>query len=70
MSHHLDTPLAAKPGRLLIDGLLTGDAARDDAADAPEAMLSLVTNAAVPAGLTPSTNSQRRKDSFPYVVKA
>jgi len=65
MSHHLDTPLAAKPGRLL-----TGDAARDDAADAPEAMLSLVTNAAVPAGLTPSTNSQRRKDSFPYVVKA
>jgi len=38
--------------------------------NAPEAMLSLVTNSAVPSGLQPSVASHLRRDSFPYVVPA
>ena len=36
--------------------------------NAPEAMLSLVTNTAVPSGLTPSVAKNVRASSFPYVV--
>jgi cysteine synthase len=38
--------------------------------NAPEAMLSLVTNMAVPAGLKPSVASGQRHSAFPYVVPA
>ncbi|MBR7830914.1 DUF4331 family protein [Actinospica sp. MGRD01-02] len=38
--------------------------------NAPEAMLSLVTNMGVPAGLTPATAAQARRAEFPYVVPA
>ncbi|WP_181802109.1 DUF4331 family protein [Streptomyces shenzhenensis] len=38
--------------------------------NAPEAMLSLVTNTAVPSGLKPSVAQHSRTDSFPYVVPA
>jgi hypothetical protein len=38
--------------------------------NAPEAMLSLVLNTAVPSGLTPAIASQLRRQSFPYVVAA
>ena len=38
--------------------------------NAPEVMLSLVTNTAVPAGLRPSVAEQQRTDRFPYVVPA
>jgi len=38
--------------------------------NAPEAMLSLVLNAAVPSGLTPSVASNLRAATFPYVVPA
>ena len=38
--------------------------------NAPEAMLSLVTNTAVPSGLTPSVAKDQRAASFPYVVPA
>ena len=38
--------------------------------NAPEAMLSLVTNTAVPSGLQPSVAAHLRRDSFPYVVPA
>jgi hypothetical protein len=38
--------------------------------NAPEAMLSLVTNTAVPSGLKPSVSKQLRRSSFPYVVPA
>jgi hypothetical protein len=38
--------------------------------NAPEAMLSLVTNMAVPSGLKPSVSKQLRRSSFPYVVPA
>ncbi len=41
---------------------------RTMADNAPEAMLSLVTNSAVPAGLKPSTAQGQRSASFPYVV--
>jgi hypothetical protein len=36
--------------------------------NAPEAMLSLVTNTAVPSGLTPSVTKHLRAEHFPYVV--
>jgi hypothetical protein len=38
--------------------------------NAPEAMLSLVLNAAVPSGLKPSAAKELRDESFPYVVPA
>ena len=38
--------------------------------NAPEAMLSLVTNTAVPSGLKPSVARDQRASSFPYVVPA
>jgi hypothetical protein len=38
--------------------------------NAPEAMLSLVTNMAVPCGLTPAVAKDQRATSFPYVVPA
>jgi hypothetical protein len=43
---------------------------RTQADNAPEAMLSLVTNMAVPSGLKPSTAQQQRDSHFPYVVPA
>jgi hypothetical protein len=43
---------------------------RTRADNAPEAMLSLVTNTAVPSGLKPSTAQDQRAASFPYVVPA
>jgi hypothetical protein len=43
---------------------------RTPADNAPEAMLSLVTNTAVPSGLKPSVSQHRRSDGFPYVVPA
>ena len=38
--------------------------------NAPEAMLSLVTNMAVPSGLKPSVSANLRDSDFPYVVPA
>jgi hypothetical protein len=38
--------------------------------NAPEAMLSLVTNTAVPSGLKPSVAKDQRSATFPYVVPA
>ena len=38
--------------------------------NAPEAMLSLVTNSAVPTGLKPSVAADYRAAEFPYVVPA
>jgi hypothetical protein len=43
---------------------------RTQADNAPEAMLSLVTNMAVPSGLKPSVAEHQRDSSFPYVVPA
>ncbi len=43
---------------------------RTQADNAPEAMLSLVTNTAVPSGLTPATTKDQRAAAFPYVVPA
>ena len=43
---------------------------RTQADNAPEAMLSLVTNTAVPSGLKPSVTKDQRAVSFPYVVPA
>jgi Domain of unknown function (DUF4331) len=43
---------------------------RTMADNAPEAMLSLVTNTAVPSGLTPATAKDQRAAAFPYVVPA
>ena len=48
---------AARNGRTLAD-------------NAPEAMLSLVTNTAVPSGLKPSVAKDQRSATFPYVVPA
>ncbi|GHO94872.1 hypothetical protein KSF_049200 [Reticulibacter mediterranei] len=48
---------AARNGRTLAD-------------NAPEAMLSLVVNTAVPSGLKPSISKQLRSREFPYVVPA
>jgi uncharacterized protein DUF4331 len=41
---------------------------RTQADNAPEAMMSLVTGTAVPAGLRPSVSGQVRSSDFPYVV--
>ena len=43
---------------------------RTMADNAPEAMLSLVTNTAVPSGLKPSVSGHLRDNNFPYVVPA
>ena len=43
---------------------------RTRADNAPEAMLSLVTNTAVPSGLKPAVAQHQRTSSFPYVVPA
>lgn len=43
---------------------------RMPADNAPEAMLSLVVNTAVPSGLKPSVSQQLRNKNFPYVVPA
>jgi hypothetical protein len=43
---------------------------RTRADNAPEAMLSLVTNTAVPSGLTPAIAQDQRTGTFPYVVPA
>jgi len=43
---------------------------RTRADNAPEAMLSLVTNTAVPSGLKPSVAKHQRDSNFPYVVPA
>ena len=43
---------------------------RTRADNAPEAMLSLVTNTAVPSGLKPSVAKDQRGATFPYVVPA
>ena len=48
---------AARNGRTLAD-------------NAPEAMLSLVTNTAVPSGLKPSVAKDQRGATFPYVIPA
>jgi len=47
-----------------------GFSGRTLADNAPEAMLSLVTNMAVPSGLKPSVAKNQRTGSFPYVVPA
>jgi hypothetical protein len=43
---------------------------RTQADNAPEAMLSLVTNTAIPAGLKPAGTKDQRASTFPYVVPA
>jgi hypothetical protein len=43
---------------------------RTPADNAPEVMLSIVTNTAVPSGLTPSVSQHLRDTKFPYVVPA
>jgi hypothetical protein len=61
LSYVVGTPasygFAARNGRTLAD-------------NAPEAMLSLVLNMAVPSGLEPSVSQQLRDADFPYVVPA
>jgi hypothetical protein len=61
LSYVVGTPasygFAGRNGRTLAD-------------NAPEAMLSLVTNMAVPSGLTPAVTEQLRTSRFPYVVPA
>jgi hypothetical protein len=61
MSYVVGTPatygFAARNGRTLAD-------------NAPEVMLSLVLNTAVPSGLKPSVSERYRSATFPYVVTA
>ena len=61
LSYVIGTPasygFATRNGRTLAD-------------NAPEAMLSLVLNTAVPSGLTPATARGQRAAGFPYVVPA
>jgi Domain of unknown function (DUF4331) len=61
LSDVIDTPavygFAARNGRTRTD-------------NAPEAMLSLVTNTAVPSGLKPAVAKDQRASGFPYVVPA
>jgi hypothetical protein len=61
LSYVVGTPasygFAGRNGRTLAD-------------NAPEAMLSLVVNTAVPAGLKPSDSRQHRDANFPYVLPA
>ena len=59
VSYEVGTPatysFTARNGRTLAD-------------NAPEVMLSLVLNMAVPSGLKPSVSQQLRNKGFPYVV--
>lgn len=59
LSYVVGTPatygFAARNGRTLADNV-------------PEVMMSLVTGAAVPSGLTPAVNEHLRRPEFPYVV--
>ena len=48
----------------------TGFNGRTQADNAPEAMLSLVTNMAVPSGLKPAIAKDQQASTFPYVVPA
>jgi hypothetical protein len=61
LSYVVGTPavygFAARNGRTMAD-------------NAPEAMLCLVTNTAVPSGLTPAGTKDQRASAFPYVVPA
>jgi hypothetical protein len=61
LSYVVGTPavygFAARNGRTMAD-------------NAPEAMLSLVTNTAIPGGLKPSVTKDQRASDFPYVVPA
>jgi Domain of unknown function (DUF4331) len=61
LSYVVGTPatygFAVRNGRTLAD-------------NAPEAMLSLVVNTAVPSGLKPSVSEHLRRGNFPYVVAA
>jgi Domain of unknown function (DUF4331) len=61
LSYVVGTPavygFAARNGRTMAD-------------NAPEAMLSLVTNTAIPGGLKPSGTRDQRASDFPYVVPA
>jgi Domain of unknown function (DUF4331) len=61
LSYEVGTPatygFATRNGRTLAD-------------NAPEAMLSLVADMAVPSGLKPSVAKRQRDDSFPYVMPA
>ena len=61
LSYVVGTPasysFAARNGRTMAD-------------NAPEAMLSLVTNMAVPSGLTPAVARQQRASTFPYTIPA
>ena len=61
LSYVIGTPavygFATRNGRSLAD-------------NAPEAMLSLVTNTAVPSGLKPAVAEKQRSSRFPYVVPA
>ena len=61
LSYVVGTPatygFAVRNGRTLAD-------------NAPEAMLSLVTNTAVPSGLKPAVAKNQRDSNFPYVVPA
>jgi hypothetical protein len=61
LSYVVGTPatygVAVRNGRTLAD-------------NAPEAMLSLVVNTAVPSGLNPSVAERLRRGTFPYVVPA
>ncbi len=61
LSYVVGTPatygFATRNGRTLAD-------------NAPEAMLSLVVNTAVPSGLRPSVSQQFRDKNFPYIVAA
>lgn len=65
---------AGSPATLRIAGPIPpvyGFAARNGrtrADNAPEAMLSLVTNTAVPSGLKPAVAKDQRANDFPYVV--
>jgi len=54
---HASYGFAGRNGRTLAD-------------NAPEAMLSLVTNTAVPSGLKPAVAKDQRAGAFPYVVPA
>ncbi len=56
-SKYLSSKIAARNGRAQAD-------------NAPEAMLSLVTNMAIPSGLKPSVAQKQRTSHFPYVVPA
>ncbi|HUN36423.1 MAG TPA: hypothetical protein VMU95_30875, partial [Trebonia sp.] len=61
LSYEVGTPatygFARRNGRTMAD-------------NAPEAMLSLVANTAVPSGLKPSATKEQRTSTFPYVVPA